>query len=91
MPRPSFPVIARAAGYAAVAAVIVATVMHVHWHWSKRSAGTSVPAAADNPLAAELARCRSIGTAAQDDPSCEAAWAENRRRFFGGRPATGQD
>ena len=91
MPRPSFPVIARAAGYAAVAAVIVAAVMHVRWHVSDSAAETSVPATADNPLAAELARCRSIGMAAQDDRSCEAAWAENRRRFFGGRPADGQD
>jgi conjugative transfer region protein TrbK len=33
-------------------------------------------------LARELARCRAIGMAAKDDVACEAAWAENRRRFF---------
>ncbi len=38
-----------------------------------------------DPLAAEFARCNRLGTAAADDPACRAAWAENRRRFFGGR------
>ena len=35
----------------------------------------------------ELARCQAIGMAAKDDAACEAAWAENRRRFFTYRPA----
>jgi len=43
------------------------------------------PAAVMDPLAAEFARCNRLGTAAADDPACRAAWAENRRRFFGGR------
>ena len=46
---------------------------------------TLAPAAADNPLAAEFARCNALGTAAADDAACCPAWAENRRRFFGGR------
>ena len=43
-----------------------------------------VPAAVlVDPLAAELARCRTI-TAEQNaaDDTCRHAWAENRRRFF---------
>ncbi len=45
--------------------------------------GTSVMPVADDPLRAELARCRDLtpeelGT----DSACQAAWAENRRRFF---------
>ena len=40
-----------------------------------------------DPLAPELARCQAIGMAAKDDAACEAAWAENRRRFFTYRPA----
>ena len=91
MQRPSFPAIARAGGYVALAAVIVATALHVHWYSSDSSAQTKASESGGNPLAADLARCRSIGAAAQDDSSCEAAWAENRRRFFGGRPASGQD
>jgi conjugative transfer region protein TrbK len=41
----------------------------------------AAPAASD-PLSRELARCREIGVAADSDPACKAAWAENRRRFF---------
>lgn len=32
----------------------------------------------------ELTRCRDLGMAAADDTACRKAWAENRRRFFGG-------
>ena len=46
-----------------------------------------MPAAGSDPLALELARCQAIGMAAKDDAACEAAWAENRRRFFTYRPA----
>lgn len=35
-----------------------------------------------DPLAAELERCRTLGLEAADDADCEAAWAENRKRFF---------
>lgn len=31
-----------------------------------------------------LARCRDLGEAATDDLACQAAWAAERRRFFGG-------
>ncbi len=46
---------------------------------------TLATAPAENPLAAEFARCNGLGNAAVDDAGCRAAWAENRRRFFGGR------
>ncbi|MGH7022267.1 MAG: putative entry exclusion protein TrbK-alt [Caulobacteraceae bacterium] len=39
------------------------------------------PATAD-PLAPALARCQTLGTKAENDPACLAAWAQNRRRFF---------
>ncbi|MHC1548075.1 putative entry exclusion protein TrbK-alt [Phyllobacterium sp. K27] len=32
----------------------------------------------------ELARCRDLGLSAAQDAACRKAWAENRRRFFGG-------
>lgn len=43
-----------------------------------------VAPATDDPLRAELARCRdlTLGDLATDT-ACKAAWAENRRRFFG--------
>jgi len=42
------------------------------------------PARVEDPLTTEFARCNGLGTAAADDADCRAAWAENRRRFFGG-------
>ena len=47
----------------------------------------AAPVATD-PLARELAHCREIGTAADSDPACKAAWAENRRRFFTYAPSS---
>jgi conjugative transfer region protein TrbK len=39
--------------------------------------------AADDPLRAELARCRSLTPEElATETACRAAWAENRRRFF---------
>jgi conjugative transfer region protein TrbK len=29
-----------------------------------------------------MARCQALGMAAENDAACQAAWAENRRRFF---------
>ena len=43
---------------------------------------------ATDPLARELARRRDIGAAADSDPACKAAWAENRQRFFTYAPSS---
>ena len=81
--------IARAAAYAAVAAVIGATVLTVRHNDMDAPASARAPATGSDPLASELARCQTIGMAAKDDAACEAAWAENRRRFFTYRHADG--
>jgi len=47
----------------------------------------AAPATTD-PLARELERCRDIGVAAENDPACKAAWAENRQRFFTYTPSS---
>jgi conjugative transfer region protein TrbK len=39
-------------------------------------------------LAAALARCQTLGLAAENDTRCQAAWAENRRQFFNDSPAS---
>jgi len=42
-----------------------------------------VAPATDDPLRAELARCRDLTPDdLATDTACQAAWAENRRRFF---------
>jgi len=81
------PAIARAAGYIAIAASIVAAAVHFRRDDEAAATIRRAPSAQNDPLAIELARCQMIGMAAQDDAVCEAAWAENRRRFFTYRPS----
>ena len=80
------PAFGRAAGFAFVATAIVATTAHFDRHKAEPEPTTARLKPSVDPLAAELARCQSIG-ATQNDVACAAAWAENRRRFFTDRPA----
>ena len=74
--------VARAAGFALVAVAIVATAIHIGRDQTvPRPARTVVLPLAD-PLVREIKRCEALGMAAEQDARCEAAWAENRRRFF---------
>jgi conjugative transfer region protein TrbK len=73
----------RAIGLVTVGAAIVTTAVHFDQRNSSQADRPgAVSAAHVDPLTRELRRCQSIGMAAQDDAACEAAWAENRRRFF---------
>jgi len=81
--------IARAAGYAAVAAAIAATVLHVRHNDMGAFAPLLTSSSVSDPLAPELAHCLAIGMAVQSDVTCEAVWAENRRRFFTDHSADG--
>jgi conjugative transfer region protein TrbK len=82
-----FRAIARVAACTALAAVIGATVLTIRHNDMDTPASAHEPASGSDPLASELAHCQTIGMAAKDDAACEAAWAENRRRFFAYRPA----
>ena len=79
--------LARAAAYVVVAVALAATTLHFRQDGAGTSTPLRTPSIESDPLAPELARCQSIGMVAKDDPACEAAWAENRRRFFTYRPA----
>jgi conjugative transfer region protein TrbK len=79
--------IARATGFVVVAAAIAATALHFRHDGAGAPAPLPVPSTGSYPLALDFAHCQSIGMAAKDDAACEAAWAENRRRFFTYRPA----
>jgi len=84
------PALCRAAGFVLVAAAVLLAAIHVPWDDAPaRVLPATTPRGAD-PLAAELARCQGIGMAAKDDAACEAAWAENRRRFFTYRPSVSE-
>jgi conjugative transfer region protein TrbK len=83
----NFRAIGRAAGFALIGAAIVATAVYL-----AREARSAHPRPAEattsaDPLASEMRRCQALAMAAKDDAACEAAWAENRRRFFTYRPA----
>ena len=63
-----------------IAAALAAAVQLDRESASERSAG-SPPT--DDPLRAELERCRTITPEdLATDAACQAAWAKNRRRFF---------
>ena len=72
----------RALGLTAVALMLVMAVIHFRRMEDPTPPSLTAPAAPDDPIARELARCQAIGMAAADDVDCKAAWAENRRRFF---------
>jgi conjugative transfer region protein TrbK len=87
--RVQIPAVARTVGYAAVAAAIVAAALHIRHDGASIAVLPAMQAADADSLARELAHCREIGMAADDDPACIEAWAENRRRFFTyGRPGS---
>jgi conjugative transfer region protein TrbK len=92
MRRPALDIgtVGRVVGFVAVAATIVATAVHFHHDQIGTSdrVGSAAASMQNNPLARELARCQAIGMTAKDDAGCEAAWAENRRRFFTYRQPT---
>ena len=78
----NLPAMGRAAGCLLVAAAIIAAAVQFHRHVAPPQLPTSSVASRPDPLAAAMARCQALGMAAENDAACQAAWAENRRRFF---------
>jgi conjugative transfer region protein TrbK len=83
----SLKAIGRAVAFAFVAAAIVLAAIHAR---SDRARHEAAPpqASGRDPLAPALARCQALGAAAEQDATCQATWAENRRRFFNDQPAS---
>jgi conjugative transfer region protein TrbK len=81
------PAIARALGFALVAIAMVIAALHFHAPAPRIEPHHKNSSAASDPLADELKRCQLIASQAKDDAACEAAWAENRHRFFTDAPA----
>jgi conjugative transfer region protein TrbK len=80
--------VARALGFALVAIAIVAAALHFRTSPSRTESHPPDAPTSPNPLAEELKRCQLVADQAKDDPACEAAWAESRRRFFTYPPAS---
>jgi conjugative transfer region protein TrbK len=49
---------------------------------AQQLAGDVRQASSVDPLAKELERCRQLNEKAENDQACQAAYAENRKRFF---------
>jgi conjugative transfer region protein TrbK len=81
------PAIGRAAGCLLVAAAIIAAAVQFHRQGAAQPRPISPVASHPDSLAAAMARCQTLGMAAETDAACQAAWAENRRRFFDDSPA----
>jgi conjugative transfer region protein TrbK len=78
----NFPVLGRAAGFVAIAILIVAAAVHLHRNGVERGLPPLPTASYADALSVALARCQDLGMAAESDAACQSAWAENRRRFF---------
>jgi conjugative transfer region protein TrbK len=74
--------VGRAAGFLLVAALIVAAIVQVARQKPQLPASPLVASTSADSLKQELARCQRLAASAISDGACEAAWAENRRRFF---------
>ena len=74
--------------YLAVAGGIVfgAITLERHRTHTEPAADKKFGVTPSGDLLGELARCQTLGRRAEDDSGCITAWAENRRRFFGGNP-----
>ena len=83
----NLPAVGRALGFVLVAIAIVAAALHFRALPRRAESNAADAPAASDPLAEELKRCQLIAEQAKDDPACEAAWAESRRRFFTYAPA----
>ncbi|MDR3514014.1 MAG: putative entry exclusion protein TrbK-alt [Caulobacteraceae bacterium] len=80
VPSPSL----RAAAIAVLAVIAAAALAASSKPSAKSDPGPAAarPAPSDRPDAA-ISGCGAIGPEDPGEPRCEAAWAQNRRRFFG--------
>jgi len=73
----------RGLGLIAIASLVILAAIRIHRGEGFTPSAPLPPSLSSDPLTRHLAHCRAIGLAALDDANCKAAWAENRRRFFG--------
>lgn len=73
---------ARMIAVLALGAAMTAVVMALRGDDTEDAAPHSLRRPGGEPENSELVRCRDLGMAVADDPTCRKAWAENRRRFL---------
>ena len=73
---------ARMIAVLALGAAMTAAVMALRGDGTEDAAPHSLRSPGGEPANSELVRCRDLGMAAANDPTCRELWAENRRRFL---------
>lgn len=73
---------ARMIAVIALGAAMTAAVMALRGDGTEEAPTHHLRHPGGEPASNELARCRDLGLAAAEDPTCKEAWAEHRRRFF---------
>lgn len=73
---------------AAIAILVGAIMLLQRAHHRASPPASTLQHTSNVTLARELARCQALGRKAEDNSRCLAAWAENRRRFFGIAPSS---
>ncbi|MFE0757010.1 putative entry exclusion protein TrbK-alt [Inquilinus sp. NPDC058860] len=73
----------RGAALAVLGAALLATAVAVHREPKAPAPVPRLVSERRDEMSAELARCRSLGLAAAEDPDCKAAGARARDRFLG--------
>jgi conjugative transfer region protein TrbK len=71
-----------AAGFVLVTIVIATATLHFRNTPSPIEKRSAEPEAVSDPLTDGRKQCQLAATQAKDTATCEAFWAENRRRFF---------
>jgi conjugative transfer region protein TrbK len=81
----TFKIVVRGVAYVVLAVTLLATAIVLN-NRQYQQPGTleSTPSPAEGDFAAELARCKALGTEAANDANCKAAWQSSRERFFNG-------
>jgi conjugative transfer region protein TrbK len=79
--------IAWAAGFVLVAVAMVAAAIDFGRDGPLPRPAVPLMVPKSDPLPQELTRCDALGTAAEQDAKCDAAFSESRQRFFTSPPA----
>ncbi|WP_082782356.1 putative entry exclusion protein TrbK-alt [Acetobacter senegalensis] len=80
--RLSPPIIFRLVAVGFVVLILIAASLHLRHVSHNVGVPDLGPPGSRDRLAAGLVRCQALGMKADRDPTCEAIWAENRKRFF---------
>jgi len=81
----AFKIVIRGVAYVVLAvALLVTAIVLNNRQYQQPGTLESAPSPAEDDFAAELARCKALGTEAANDARCKAVWQASRERFLNG-------